>query len=190
MERPGLPERLRHRIGGTAPVAPVLLQLTPVSGPPTTPDSLGSSKPVDGFARQATERLADRVAAVLGVLRSVAGCGAGGSEPGPPSTAPSPPAGPPDAVTIGASLRGRVVIEAAATRPSGLAGIVSVGANAPSRTTATSCPMLRRSSAPRCTSGQRRISPPRVSGSSGSYTMRCGESQTFFSATASPTAWT
>jgi hypothetical protein len=27
------------------------------------------------------------------VLRSVAGCGAGGSEPGPPSTAPSPPAG-------------------------------------------------------------------------------------------------
>jgi hypothetical protein len=39
------------------------------------------------------------VAAVLGVLRSVAACGAGGSETGPPSTAPSPPAGSPDAVT-------------------------------------------------------------------------------------------
>ena len=30
MERPGLPEHLRHRIGGPAPVAPVLLQGGPV----------------------------------------------------------------------------------------------------------------------------------------------------------------
>jgi hypothetical protein len=32
MGRPGLPEHLRHRIGGPAPVAPVLLQVALVSG--------------------------------------------------------------------------------------------------------------------------------------------------------------
>ena len=31
MERPGLPEHLRHRIGGPAPVAPVLLQVALLS---------------------------------------------------------------------------------------------------------------------------------------------------------------
>jgi len=39
------------------------------------------------------------VAAVLDVLLSVAGCGTGGSEPGPPSPAPATPAASPDAVT-------------------------------------------------------------------------------------------
>jgi dienelactone hydrolase len=39
------------------------------------------------------------LAAVLGVLLSVAGCGTGGSEPGPPSPVPATPAASPDAVT-------------------------------------------------------------------------------------------
>jgi hypothetical protein len=56
MERQGLPKHLRHRIGGPAPVAPVLLQLTPVSGWSSDNARFARpSKPIDGFARQATE---------------------------------------------------------------------------------------------------------------------------------------
>jgi alpha-beta hydrolase superfamily lysophospholipase len=74
---------------------------------------------------------------------------------------------------IGASLGGRVVIEAAATVRPTWPGSSVCRANAPSRTTAISCPMLGKSPVPRCTSGQRTISPPRVSGSSGGCTRRC-----------------
>ena len=74
--------------------------LSATDGPPTTPDSLGSSKRIDGLARQATEPLADRPGSRSPWCAAVGGrVGAGGSEPGPPSTAPSPPAGSPDAVT-------------------------------------------------------------------------------------------
>ena len=94
-------------------------------------------------------------------------------------------------MTIGASLRGRVVIEAAATRPSGLAGIVSLAGERTIENYRDILPDARKVISPALYVGAKEDFAAQGSGSSGGYTMRCGESQTFcFSATASPTAWT
>ena len=239
----------------------------------------------DGFACQAATNgwSTGLVAAVLSVLLSVAGCGAGGSEPGPPST----PAGSPDAVTtllstcsayaqgwqavpmdgvaaaatgsgpatvvllndsgnsvcgwlpltdallerqlkvvifayrstaadnepeavrdalavadgarsgnhyalIGASLGGRVVIEAAATRPPGLAGIVSLSGERTIQNYRDIPPDARKVTSPAlyvgakddfATQGERQQRQLHEAMREGSRTSCC-------SATASPMAWT
>jgi pimeloyl-ACP methyl ester carboxylesterase len=90
---------------------------------------------------------------------------------------------------IGASLGGRVVIEAAATRPPGLTGIVSLSGERTIENYRDILPDARKVTSP--ASGRKTISPPKVSGSSGSCTRRCGGSRTSCcSATASPMAWT